>query len=334
MFRANSSMTRKELLSRVVEEDVFLRYANLDPREGLNFRNPLRDDNNPGCRFFRGKDGSLLFHDFSLGQTWTCISMMMQLHNLKESQAIELIQKDFNVTFASPIVTDIEKKWVKKEPEIVLRFKSFSEEDLLYWKEIGVTKHRLEKEGIRSVDTVYVEEKTYWRSTEKNPIYFQPYGTKNLQGKLYRPFAKKNDKWLTVNKPDSPLMGLKTLESSDLLIITKSLKDVLVLKSLGYQATCPPTESANLEGAKVLKTLYKKIIIFFDNDVPGKIASHKNVENFTGEIFIPTEEKDISDYYKKHGRWKTKQLMWTLLNPYLAPYTKVGTRSLKNKKKN
>lgn len=61
-----------------------------------------------------------------------------------------------------------------------------------------------------------------------------------------------------------------------------------------------------------LKSKYKKIIYFFDNDEPGKKSLEK-IKLAHPEIItycLPDGyEKDISDYRKKHGKKATDKLI-------------------------
>ena len=61
--------------------------------------------------------------------------------------------------------------------------------------------------------------------------------------KIYRPLASKYTKWRT-NLTTSDVQGLAQIpEKGDLLIITKSLKDVMVLYEMGYTAISAASET-------------------------------------------------------------------------------------------
>jgi hypothetical protein len=104
-----------------------------------------------------------------------------------------------------------------------------------------------------------------------------------------------------------------------LLIITKSLKDVICLRQLGYPAVAPNNEMAWLpEGVwNKFKSRYKQMHIFFDNDVPG-VSQAQIFSNQYGipYFYLPVEDnvKDISDYINKYRDiGKAKQLLRNLL---------------------
>ena len=133
--------------------------------------------------------------------------------------------------------------------------------------------------------------------------------------KLYAPLEKKK-KW--INNGGAICQGESMLPyEGDLLIITKSLKDVMTLYSLGITAIAPPSESSFLPLGyyNKQKKRFKKIVLFFDNDQTGIKKAKKFSEEYNlPYIYIPEgDEKDISDYRKLHGEEKTKKLINKLL---------------------
>ena len=137
--------------------------------------------------------------------------------------------------------------------------------------------------------------------------------------KIYRPYSKnKSAKWRT-NTGLHDLQGWAQLpQYNDLLIITKSLKDVMVLYKLGYHAIAPGSESASLPVKIVdqLKERFKKIIILFDYDDGGLNGASKLNNKFGfDKVFIPYEykeihnAKDVSDFYKEFGKDKTIKML-------------------------
>jgi hypothetical protein len=119
------------------------------------------------------------------------------------------------------------------------------------------------------------------------------------------------------------LQGYEQLpKTGKLLIITKSLKDVMVLYELGYNAVALQSENDNLNKQIFieLSNRFKKIVIFFDNDLPGLDASVKLCEKYNlPRITIDSsyrafyDIKDISDFISVFPKG-TKKLMKQLLN--------------------
>jgi DNA primase len=60
-------------------------------------------------------------------------------------------------------------------------------------------------------------------------------------------------------------------KTGDYLVVTKSLKDVMTLYSLGISAIAPISENCFLSESQYnrLKERFKYIILLYDNDRPG-----------------------------------------------------------------
>ena len=92
----------------------------------------------------------------------------------------------------------------------------------------------------------------------------------------------------------------------DLLVITKSLKDIMVLYEMGYCAVSPSSETTFIpeDILNDLKARFKKILILFDNDETGikkaqEYSSKYNLIQFV--IDNKFNAKDISDAVKLNG---------------------------------
>lgn len=318
MFKPLLEFSEEDVLRRVPEGEIFLRYFNLKPHLTEYQKNPLREDNSPGCKFFKSDNGKILFHDFSYGKTWDCFNLLKDKFNISRREAIHKINKDYDLRLdtTTPREVKIEPEYpepVKKESQFSLKInKDFSESEMQYWKQYGITRKILEFYRVHSVSKVFKDSKICWKSTAKNPIFAYLFQEKSA--KLYRPLSPSSaTKWMSVNS-GGILQGSEQLDLfGNMLIITSSLKDVMTLRSLGYNAMAPQSESANLGNLEYTKRLYDKVILFYDNDKAGRENAEKWKHLFSGTIFLDTC-KDISDYYKKYGRWKTKQKMWTLLS--------------------
>ena len=111
-------------------------------------------------------------------------------------------------------------------------------------------------------------------------------------------------------------------EGGDYLVITKSLKDVMVLYECGITAIAPCSENIFLTETQYLrvKKKFKRIYLFFDNDLAGITAANKIKKKFSDlkVLFLPRHggDKDISDFYKAHGKKKTLDLIDKTLEYY------------------
>ena len=89
----------------------------------------------------------------------------------------------------------------------------------------------------------------------------------------------------------------------------------MTLYSLGITAIAPNSENLFITEAQYakLKTKFKHIILFYDNDAPG-IQGMRKIKKMYPELvatFIPRkcEAKDTSDFRKIYGEEKTLKLI-------------------------
>ena len=136
--------------------------------------------------------------------------------------------------------------------------------------------------------------------------------------KIYKPLADKYTKWRN-NLTELDIQGFKQLpKTGDILIITKSMKDVMCLYEMGIPAISPSSESTFIPNKilEQLKKRFKRIIILFDRDEAGvkylrKISLKTGLEGML--VHKKFKAKDISDAIKANGfekvkNWLTKQL--------------------------
>ena len=137
--------------------------------------------------------------------------------------------------------------------------------------------------------------------------------------KIYRPLASKYTKWRT-NLTNSDVQGLAELpkEGGNLLIITKSLKDVMCLHEMGFYAIAASSETTFIpeDIIKSLRSKWKHIVIIYDRDKTGMLESRKYSKQYKMDaIFVHKKfkAKDISDAistnsYTEVKKWLTKTL--------------------------
>ena len=132
------------------------------------------------------------------------------------------------------------------------------------------------------------------------------------------------DRWRS-NCDAFDVFGLKQLpKGGNVLILTKSLKDVMVFHTMGLCAVAPQSEGSSDIPEVIMEDLklrFRYIIVNFDNDETGKAAAIRYCDKYdlpyTVRIelnnFNPNEVKDISDLVEKSGHlfakgWFFKQL--------------------------
>jgi hypothetical protein len=320
-------LTKENVLARVEEADLFHKYLGIKPGK-KSYRNPLRKDNNPTCSFYKSeRNNRLMFHDFGMGRSWDCFAVIMTKFNLGFWQALEKVNEDYQLRLGTcdptpPLKakeTKELKKVIKEKPVFTWIERSFDEDDLIYWNSQGVEKTQLRLFNVIAVEKVYLNNSLMAISTKKNPIYAYTYPSSgNI--KFYRPLTPlRADKWFG-NVTTEDINGYDQLPYvGDLLILTKSLKDVMALHNLGYTAIAPQGEGNRIELNNQLQAVipfFDDLVILYDNDKAGREHSARISEALKcPSIEIPEElgTKDVAETIQKWKKKRTKKLLKTLI---------------------
>lgn len=312
-------ITKEFLLSKNNEETYMTYYLGIPVKKGL-FKSPLRSDNHVTCSFFRGKSGNLYFKDFASGKCLTFEGVVMEKYNCNYHTALKIIAKDFGYTKDSPvkkIAVKIQPKFEEeKQTFIQIEAKEFSEPELKWWGSFGITKDILHRFKVYSCSTVFLNRNIYAQSAQHSPIYGYYFGKKeNIeQWRIYMP--KRKEFRFIGNVSTKTIQGYKQLaKTGKLVVITKSMKDVMCLYSLGISAIAPNSETQFVSD-KVLEELkqrFKYIVLLYDNDLTGVRFTNKirkqHPELIVSMIPRSTGAKDISDYYYMYGRKNTQEFI-------------------------
>jgi hypothetical protein len=319
MFTVEPLVTKDLLLRKYPEEQYMSYYLGVAVNKRL-FKSPLRVDHRETCSFYKSEKSGLRYKDFGNGVNYNFIDVVMYKYSCGFSKALQIIASDFHI-----IDSNIQKKAIPEyhgpvlatnEPcDIKVEIKDFTPKELSWWKNFGITEGLLQEGRVYSLKTVFLNNEPAYFSSDKCPMYgyflgHDPSDERELW-KIYFP-TKLKYRFLLNN---SKLQGVHMLpKKGNLLIITKSMKDVLTLKGLGYTAIAPQSENSypKKEQVEALEKRFDKILVFLDNDRAGlkAMASLRKMYRLL-YYAIPYihKVKDISDFYKKHGETKTKTLI-------------------------
>lgn len=152
--------------------------------------------------------------------------------------------------------------------------KPWDKYSLEYWHAYGIDRTVLDRFNVLNVRAFYVDKLLTGRATKDNPIFGYWLPSNNI--KIYRPLHPNREKKWYGNTCVNDIFGYNALpEQGKLLIITKSLKDVMVLYTLGFNAVAPQSETTKIPVNVLteLKNRFDYVILFYDNDLPGMQAS-------------------------------------------------------------
>lgn len=329
---AQKVVTEETILSMLDEYGhLYCHYLGFQPETRTPYLSPIRGEGkgswslyeatrNPGvCEF--------LWKDSGNGKVGNVFHLVQALYSLSSRQEVfRQIDRDFhldlfpgNIPLNGPVPCQCHEKPIPKAPaQIRVRSQEFTKEGLAYWKAYGITLPLLTQYRVSQVSHFWTQATQLEPFTTRGLAF--AYGIGNRY-KLYQPHSK-DIKFL--NNLDSYMVEgwlQLTPGPGPLCIITKSTKDTLVLRSLGYESVSPRSESTAIlpNQLRLLEERYKRLVILFDNDftkevnVGQELAKHYPYES----IYIPTsfQAKDISDFRKERGEEKTRELLHHLLHP-------------------
>lgn len=325
-FSFQPKITKELILSRFSEEQLMEYYLHLPVKKGL-FRSPLRRDKQPTCSFYRNKSGTLIFKDFATGQHLNIFDVVQSIFRCDYFKSLRIIANDFgivqdNTLHKNPGKINLNPVKIKDKEisKIQIEVQEFTDGELKWWGKYGISKDILKRFNVYSCKHVFLNDQLFAKSQQHCPI-FGYYGKKYQGLELWRCyFPKRTSFRFITNWPSKKIQGYDQLpKKGKLLIITKSMKDSMCLYSCGITACAPNSENLFISDKVLedLKSRFKNIVVLYDNDRPGlyNMAKIRREHPELTYVFIPKRygSKDISDFYKDHGRKETLNLIKTFI---------------------
>lgn len=302
-----SYVTIEDILDKVTEEQIWEHYLGFLPDPGKKFSSPFRKDNDPSANLFYTAKGNLLYKDF--GETsMNCWQFVQRLYGLEFKEALLKIWFDM---ILGKTTSKLPSKYKEKTSTIIqIKKRPLQKEDLDFWLQFGITEAILNEYNVVPITYFWVNGAMY------EAKYLESYSYEYGEGKRKLYFPQDSKRRFLSNAQSSIVAGYDQLPlHGDLLIITKSHKDVMTYKALGYNAISPQGEGMGLPENVItqIKRRFTKIIIHYDNDEAGKKGA-KSLSSLHGFEEIYTEEyKDISDTVKNLGVEQTKLILSKLI---------------------
>lgn len=321
-YSIQPNIDKEYILSRVSEEQIMSFYLNIPVKKGV-IHSPLRKDSHASCSFYRNSKGVLLFKDFATGDCLNCFEVVKRLFSCDFYEALRIIANDFGLytynhlqRHSGKIYKRIDRIENDVDTRIDVQVKEFTDDELKWWDGYGISLAVLKKFRVYSLEYVWVNGRIVAKSQPSCPVYGY-YGRKKDSKDLWKIyFPKRKEYRFLGNYPASKVQGYEQLPSNgDILVITKSMKDVMCLYTFGVHAIAPGSEVLFVSDTMLnnLRNRFRVIVVFYDNDIPGihnmrKIrASHPDLTY----IWIPRRlgAKDFSDLYLKVKRQKMEKLV-------------------------
>ena len=322
-------LTADEILSVISELDIFKFYCTNFKEIDKPFSSEFREDPKPSCRI-SNRDGFFLYKDFGETSSHNCWGYVMRKFSCNYKTALSIVSNDFNlshkytkfVTKSFNVNKKIPIKKDKKSKDTIIKVKrrEWLNIDKEFWYDKYCIKFEtLDKFNVAPITNFWIDNYRY--DCDVSQVYCYYYYKDTVHRfKIYNPYSDKFNKWYS-NVNGTIIQGINMLpKSGDKLIISKSLKDVICLYEMGFNAIAGNNETSFIPEVNInkFKNRFKEIYLYFDNDEAGI----KYGKMFAGKyrfkaIFNPMGEcKDISDVIHYNGIEYAKNLLKQLINGY------------------
>lgn len=324
---------------------IFAYYLNINENEIedclqnsiIKISNPLRIDNHPSLGFKTAIDNEtglfkIRMWDYAdkryRGDCIDLVGIILKLNPFYKDNFIRICY-DIILNMEKYKVSNNHRSFEKKEKltnTIRIESRIINTNDILFWGRIGLTIEDLELGKVWCVNKAYldngVEDICIYVNNINDPCYayyLDIYKNKVLW-KLYYPLRDKKETRFITNNNIFPIECIHEMKKADILFLTKSRKDVLVIrKLLSFIKTDYKIQINNLTGESVilsneyvtiLKNIYSHIFINTDPDYTGISTANEYKRRFGWKRFIPTMGtrnmpnlggKDISDITHNKG---------------------------------
>lgn len=303
MYSIGPSINRDWILERVSQEEIMARYTGVPIQINVKFKSPFREDNSPSCVYYYNKAGKLLFRDFGKGRPMDCFEVACTVNRCTFTDVLKRLTDEFNLLREHRVPKvdeslELEKKLANDPTTISIQPYTLNgswdmdNAGQKFWLRYGVTPKTLKRFRVFQLNNAWCNEKYVYRYNPESPGFAYWFGDGDY--KLYFPLKDKVRFMCNTDK----VQGLQELQDSgDLLVITKSMKDVLVFAEYGVPAIAPQSEVHPVgdELMAELKQRFKRIVLVYDYDYTGVKNTNKLRKQYQIDYAFVEGAKDLSD---------------------------------------
>lgn len=315
-------LTKEFILDRVSQEDILEKYLSIPVIFNKLQKSGIRKDPKPSASFQRKTDGSIIYRDFGDDSIkGDCFNVVCNKYHCSFQDALKIIAKDFkllDINISKNEIIRVYKPEILKDPEervivpIQIKRKEWTKKGLDFWLKYGITKDILDFYNVCMISHYWYNKQIRFVSDCTFAYYFKSY-----EYKIYSPYEEVYRFITNTNC----LQGYNQLpDKGDLLIYTKSLKDIMLFFKYNIAATATQAEGNMLfeKDFKELNNRFDRSLLFYDFDYAGIRGSGQIKRRFdiprialSNGRYGTTNygSKDLSDYYEANGDKKTRELI-------------------------
>ena len=290
---------------------------------GRPMLSPLEPEKSPSFSIY-ARGGEVLFNDFRIGGG-DIIKFVQLKFGLDFRGAINKLMYDAGLSdkFKTEL-TYVVKPLIKHDkvisytkPIIKIKTRNWTNKDADFWKSFHILGRSIKKYRVFPISHIFINDKII--KAEPLAFAFKEFKDDKESLTIYQPYSK-TMKWFKSHDASVFYGWTQLPETGDRLIITKSMKDVMVIDSI----TSLPTVALQNEKIKPKKQVieelagrFKEIYLLYDNDYGNEEVGKVNYGREFGSAIasefnliqaeIPDnlakrfEAKDISDLAKNAG---------------------------------
>lgn len=313
-------LTAKFIFEHVSEEEIYEAFGLKVQRE--KFRAPYRNDRKPDCKFYRSwKNGKLYMHDYAGHFHGDCFDYVMFDQRCNFNDALHKIAARFNLIPSSsgvierkPVITEI--KIEKMTCSLKVKRLAWTDAHRAFWNRWDFYPSTLDFFQISPVERVWLNDKpVFWYGYAREISFCYWFGDTD-----YKVYFPTRSKYRFLHSNPNILQGYQQLpRSGEVLIVTKSLKDVAKLYEFGIPAVAPMAETQILtrDQFEDLSSRFNNIFSLYDIDKLPCVRSMQQMKKLYGikPLFFYSrmrrdlQPKDFTDFYEKYRRETTSLLI-------------------------
>jgi len=293
---ADAEVSLEEFKDKISNEDIYFYYLG-NFEDNSWFSAPWRHDPDPSLRISYYKD-KWVWTDFGEDdRPKDGIDFIMRYYNIDFLEAVQKGWQDITGSGLQPI----KKKIIKHDNKSYCNIRDLLPYELDYWETANITKKDLDYFNVYAGEIRH-NNLLWHRSKETDPLFIYMWDKKTPIYKGYRPFALETRLKFYAKNISGHIQGWDKLpERGDILIITKSYKDVIIWHKLGYPAIAPHSENMFISPFDLyeLESRFNHIYVNYDNDNVGvkksiQYSSEHNLKYFN--LPISTNCKDPFEF--------------------------------------
>jgi len=326
----DSLPTLKDMILEVISPyDIYCELTGEELEVGGSklIKSPLRGDSLPTFGLFvHHTDEIIMFKDFAYasGDVFKFVKLFARYHDKMQITSLIGVVNYLNMKLGIDILngdaktsTVIKRRKfdIRTAREIKFVSRPFTQLDRKYWDTYCVPPKVLKYYDVRSVSKLLDEDKHVLREFSSGELCFV-YVIYN-KVKLYQPMEQGGFKWRNTC-PAWYIQGWKQRRGKNKLIITKSMKDIMVffvILGKRYDIIAPHSENYNFPDkvVNIINDQYEEVYVIYDFDRAGVNGANKLKKLYGWKpLFIETKrqmingklkvlDKDISDLTANKG---------------------------------